>query len=230
MDKVKDYFQCVDNPEHVRKEDKELYDELEPIICELLDELKAKGRINLFTPLERKRLQNVMDNVYQLEINNNWFVELLFSQDNRKKNFLSFSSQFDLDETKFIYLYVQSCVLLGISHTELFKTFLLFHLKGSYKASDFYRTMEKFAPNAWKKLAPYVDSSLRNALAHGTWIIENDKVVLFKNSELIACEYIELKKFFFVVRKLNILYVILFEVIKKKRKEGFFELSINKQK
>jgi hypothetical protein len=165
-----------------------------------------------------------MNNVYQLEINNNWFVSMFFSRDDRKERFLSFSSEFDLDETKFTYMYVQSCVLLGIAHTELFKTFLLFHLKGSHRISKFYNVMENFAPHSWLKLSPYVNSNIRNSLAHGTWIIQNGKVVLFNNSELIGYETIELKDFFYVVRKLNILYVILFEVIKKKRKSGFFEI------
>ena len=226
MDKVKDYFPSIDNPEHIWKQDKELYDSLEPIICALLDELKANHKINLITPFERDRLQKIMDNVYQLELNNNWFIKLLFSQDSLKKNFLSCSSEFGLDETKFIHLYVQSSILLGIAHTEMFKNFLLFHLKGvSYKASDFTRTMENFAPNTWVKLKPYLDNNIRNALAHSTWIIENGKIVLFKDAELIQCESIELPKFILSIKKLNVLYVILFETIKKKRTEGFFELS-----
>jgi hypothetical protein len=225
MDKINGYFPSIDNPEHIWKQDEALYGTLEPIINELLDELKAKGKISLFPSYEAERMKKIMENVYQLEINNNWFIKMEFDDKLLKKNFLAMSAEYGINELMFTYLYLQSCVLSGIAHTEMFKTFLLYHLNVNCKVSEFYHIMENNAPHAWMKLKPYFDSTLRNALAHGTWIIENGDIVLFKDVHLIKSESMPLKTFFLEVKRLNVLYIVLFEVIKKKQLEGFFDIS-----
>lgn len=55
--------------------------------------------------------------------------------------------------------------------------------------------MATYAPKSWAKLRPLIYNNFRNALAHGTWTIENGCIVLFRDSRLIPFESLELRAF-----------------------------------
>jgi hypothetical protein len=220
---LESYLPLVENPEALGKREQELWNEIEPIILELLDELKANRKIETVFPNTKiEHMRNVMNNIYQLGINSNWLLHLTDSLENFKK-FLNVASDFGFDESKYVSLYVQSCVLSVVLHTELFKVFLLFHLKDvNQRASAFNNTMENAARNAWAKLKPYVDSQFRNSLAHGAWAIENKQVILFEDADLVPFERLDLADFIIKAKKQNVLYACLVNVVVNKAKEGFF--------
>ena len=142
--------------------------------------------------------------------------------DNAKK-FFEVNSEFGLGENDVVNLYVEIAVLLCVLHTELFKTLLLFHLKGvNHKASNFNSTMGQFAPTAWQKLKPYVDNAFRNSLAHGTWAVENKEVVLFEDAKFIIFEKLSLDEFMIRTKKQNVLFGCLVNVLATKHKANFF--------
>ena len=220
---INEYLKIVENPAVLGKGGEAYWNKIEPIICELLDELEANGKIkHVFVPIELEHMTHVIDNIYQLGINGNWLLHL-FDPTENLKNFLAVSSKFGFDERKAVNLYIQNSVLSCIFHTELFKTFLLFHLtKVNHRASDFPHTMEKVAPKSWKKLKPFVDSKFRNSLAHGTWALENKQVVLFEDAELVPYERLNLGKFMIKAKNQNILYICLSAIIIQRFKAGFF--------
>ena len=130
---------------------------------------------------------------------------------------------FGFNDVNYVYLLVELAVLLLITDTETFKTLLLFHLKDvSYKASDFVKTMKRFAPKSWTKLEPFINNKFRNSLAHGTWAIENNQIVLFENAKLVPFEKLELIDFLIRSREQNVLFACLSSVISEKIVNGFF--------
>lgn len=222
MENPEDYLKFVENPEALGEGEKKLWREIEPIICELLDELKTNEKIEtVFVGAKIEHLRNILNNPYRLGINSNWLNHILESS--HLQSFLAVSSEFGFDESKFVNLYIQLCVLSCVLHTELFKTFLLWHLKEvNYKVGSFTTTMEKAAPKAWEKLKPYVDNKFRNSLAHETWTVENKQVVLFEDAELNPYEKLDLADFMIRVKKQNVLYICLVNVVVKKIKAKFF--------
>jgi hypothetical protein len=220
---VNEYLKVIENPEVLGKGGEKYWKEIEFIISELLDELEANGKIkHVFVPIEMEHMSHVINNIYQLGINSNWVLHLLYPPENFK-SFLAVSSKFGFDETKAVNLFIQTSVLSCVLHTELFKTLLLFHLtKINHRTSQFPNTMEKAAPKSWKKLKPHVDSNFRNSLAHGTWAIENNQVVLFEDAELVPYERLNFDKFLIKAKKQNILYSCLAGIIIQRFKAGFF--------
>jgi hypothetical protein len=213
----------VQNPEAFGQAEKELWMKLEPILGELLDELKAKGKTEVsFIPTKEQHLSNIVDNLIQINKNENLLLHL-FDSPERFGQFLKVSSEFGFDEPKSTSLYVEISAYLCVLSTELFKLFLLFHLRDiDPQVSHFTRTMEEVAPTAWKKLKPYVDNEFRNSLAHGTWAIENKKIVLFRDATLEPYERLELAKFMIKIKRQNLLYACLNYLIEEKRKANFF--------
>jgi hypothetical protein len=200
--------------------EKELWTEIEPILVELLDELKASGKIEIsFAGSEKQHLKNVLDNLTQVSKNYNLVLHLF---DNVER-FLKVNSEFGLGDKELTNLYVETTVLLSILNTELFKTLLLFHLKSvNHKPSQLNSTMGQFAPIAWRKLKPYVDSDFRNSLAHGTWALENKQVVLFEDAKLVPYEKLDLGEFIIKTKKQNVLFQCLVNVLASKHKANFF--------
>lgn len=218
----------VQNPKALGPKEREYWMEIEPILSELLDEIKEKGKTEIsFIQIKEKHLCDIMNNLIQTNKNRN-ILDSLF--DNKEK-FLKGNSKFGFDEQTLTSLYVQieaySCVL----STECFKLLLLFHLRDvNPLVSRFSTTIEKLAPNAWKKLKPYVDNEFRNSLAHGTWAIERalkskkpvTAVVLFRDAELEPYKRLRLHDFMIEIKKQNILCTCLSHLIRQKRKENFF--------
>lgn len=211
------------NPNALGQGEKKLYLEIEPILNELLDELKTNGKIEIsFVNSEKQHLKNILENLSQVSINYNSLLDL-FDNANNVEEFLKVSSRFGFDEQKLVNLYVEITVLLCILNTELFKTLLLFHLKSvSHKVSNFGSTMGQFAPVTWKKLKPYVDSNFRNSLAHGTWVFENKQIVLFDDAKLVPYEKLDLANFIIRAKNQNVLFICLVNILAAKKKAGFF--------
>jgi hypothetical protein len=163
-----------------------------------------------------------MDNMLSIAQNHNLLINLAKEPDKPIK-FLEATSKFGFNETNSVNLTIQMVVLSTVVHTEIFKVFLLFHLKniGSYKASDFNRILSENAPNTWNRLKPYVDSDFRNSLAHGTWAIINKKVVLFKDAKLIPLVRLELADFIMRAKTQNVLYSCLVNTIAQKFKKDY---------
>ncbi|MGA2308052.1 MAG: hypothetical protein ABSG57_00715 [Candidatus Bathyarchaeia archaeon] len=213
----------VKNPEALGGQEKKLWKKIEPILDELLEELKAKGKIETsYVESKVNHLKSIIENLNMISINNNLLVHIADSI-GKARRFVEVVSEFGFTDSSSTHPYVEVSALLSIQNFECFKTLLLFHLRDvDFRAGNFNKTMEKFAQKAWEKLEPYLDNEFRNSLSHGTWAIENKKIVLFKDADLIPFEKLELFQFTIRAKKQNVLYACLFNLIDRKRKEGFF--------
>jgi hypothetical protein len=113
-----------------------------------------------------------------------------------------------------------------ITDIEAFKILLLFHLKdiGKCRAIDFLQILQKYAPINSKRLEPYItNTKIRNSLAHGTWAMENNQIVLFDDANLIPFKKLEIIELIEMVKKQNILIGCLSSVISDKIDKDFFE-------
>lgn len=213
------------NPEFLGQSEKEIWLKIEPILIELLDELKANGKIEtVFTKAKIEHIQNIMLNLNQIALNQNLLLDIAKDDTMERANsFLKAIAEFGFTEFLSTHLVVEVAVLQSILNLEVFKTMLLSHLRDiDLRASSFNNTMQNSAPNAWKKLKPFVDNQFRNSLAHGTWAIENKQVVLFGDADLIPYAKLELFEFFIKTKELNVLYACLISVINEKIKTNFF--------
>lgn len=217
------FAKYAENPEALGKGELDYWKEVAPIINDLLDELKANGKIETsFTKSEIEHMTHVMDNLYRLGKNSNLLINL-FKPNKNFEGFLEVASRFGFDESSLALLYIETSVLSGIFHLELFKNLLLFHLKDVDPKVNFYRTMEKNAPKTWQRLKPIVDNKFRNSLAHGSWALENKHIVLFEDAELIPFEKLNLGEFIIRVKKVNILYTCFLHVLMDKMKQGLLK-------
>jgi len=213
----------VENPDAFGLSEKELWQRIEPILDELLDELKANGKIEIsYTTSEVEHLNSILNNLNMISKNHNLLVHIADSID-KARRFVKVVSEFGFDDSSSSHLFVEVSALLLIQNFEFFKTALLFHLRNvDYRASRFDETMQSSAPNVWRKLKPILDNKFRNSLAHGTWAIENQKVVLFEDAKLVPFEKLALSDFMIRVKTQNVLYACLMNLIHKKRKDNFF--------
>jgi hypothetical protein len=211
------------NPNALGQAEKGLWKKIEPILNELLDELKANDKIEIsFMPIEREHLKSLIENLNQTGINYNLLLHVADSPD-KPQRFVKAISEFGFNEPNSTHLFIEVSVLLCVLNTELFKALLLFHLKDvNHNVSSFSQTMRKAAHKTWIKLRPYVDNDFRNSLAHGTWAIENKKIVLFKDAKLEPYEKLELGDFIIKMKSQNVLYACLVNVLVDKRKTDFF--------
>lgn len=213
----------VVNPEAISESEKAVWLELQSIIHDLLMELKSNRKVELsFTSSEIYHLKKLLKNRNEIVFNFNK-IEATTDSLEKVNSFVKAIEKFSFNDVNYVYLLVELAILLVITDTEIFKTLILFHLKDvSYKASDFVEIMKKFAPISWKKLEPFINTKFRNALAHGTWAIENNQIVLFENAKLIPFAKFELIDFLIKTRKQNLLFACLSSVISEKTVNGFF--------
>jgi len=214
----------ITNPEAQGQGEIDLWLQIEPIIIGLLDELKRKNKVKTsFYQEEIDHFKNMLDTINQANLNTIILGDLFDSLPKCTK-FLKATSAFGFDEDRIVNLYLQSTVYASILDTELFKALILFHLKDVCpQVSQFNKTIENLvSPETWKKLKQLVDSDFRNALAHGTWTVENKKVILFKDAKLERFEELPLGEFFERVKQQNTLYACSNYVLNEKRKTDFF--------
>lgn len=215
----------IANPDALAEVDKKLWNEIEPLLNNLLDELKANGKIEtIYTQSERDTLGSVLKKLDNFSSAHNTLIELFDNPD--PKPFLDATSKFGFTENGVIYMYVAAAVTLEVLSTELFKVLLLFHMKDvNFAVSRFYSTMQSAAPNSWPKLEPYVDSDFRNSLSHGTYAIVGTQIVLFNDAKLFPSTDPEaqmpLDKFMLRIKTQNVLYQCLINVLAQKKAAGF---------
>ncbi len=227
MSDPKDFFKGrIGNSEDMGQAEKDLWIQIEDALNELLDELKTKDKIRTsFDSVEIDHIKNMMDNINQLSWNN-YLLFNLFDKD-KAEAFLQAVSKFGFDEFRVVSLYIQQSIFYSISCIELFKTLLLFHLKDVDIKRSFNKIIEDEAPNAWKKLKPFVDNKFRNSFAHGTWAVENKEIILFQNAKLERYNEpynnnLKLAEFINKTREQNLVYFCAYYVFNEKWKIGFF--------
>lgn len=210
------------NPEALGEAEKKLWKKIEPILCELLDELKANGKTEVsLAPIEMKHLNSLIDNYNQTSTNHNLLVHL--ADKDKSQCFLEVTSEFSFNESKTVNLYFEVAAYLCVLSTELFKVVLLFYLRDvDQRASHFSTTMEKVAPHTWKKLKPYIDNPFRNSLAHGTWAVENKEIILFEDAELVPFARLTIADFMIRGKEQSALYACLNYVIRERVNAKFF--------
>jgi hypothetical protein len=223
--KSDDYWKkCLINPEEALGEaDKSFWIKIEPLLIELLDELKRKGKIEIvYTPIESRHLVNIVLNRNQIIMNFNVLARNTETTE-KAQRFIKKASSFGFEASNIIHLLIEFSAFMVITDFECFKTLILFHLKDvNHRASNFNRTIAKYAPLSWDKLKPLMYSDFRNALAHGTWTIENGCVVLFKDAKLVPFEKLELREFMVRTKQLSVLCNCLVSIIQDKIDANFF--------
>ena len=132
-----------------------------------------------------------------------------------------------IDEQSTIHMFIELGALLTILHTEVFRTLLLFHSKGFAPETAFGKLLYQLrapdaAPNAIRRLEPYLDLDFRNALAHGLFGTKGKQIVLYKNAKLEVWGILDLADFMIRSKNQNVLTQCMTSVIVQKKKAGFF--------
>jgi hypothetical protein len=219
-----DWSSLVANPESLGPAEKKLWLEVKPKVTNLWEELKQNGKIeSVYVRKEREHLGSVMDRLdLASKINN----VLLHTMDNREnaRRFAEATKQFGVNDQIHAGMYLQAALFSTMLEIELFKLVILFHLKDvDFDVSKFPNIMEKAAPASWKELKPYVDNEFRNAIAHGTLSIRNKKVTIYRDAKLTpARRPMELADFMMRMKRQNVLYICLLNVLWDLTKSGWF--------
>jgi hypothetical protein len=222
--KSTDWSFKVANPRAVGEAEKEHWARVEPLLTAVVDELWNADKIEtVFEETERASLVSAIRKADDLGAVYNTLLHLSDSPENAA-NFENAAEKFGFDESKIVANYVFVTFALVLLKVELFKLVLLFHLKDidSFSVADFIRTIAKAAPGSWPKLKPFVDSPLRNALAHGTYAIVNKKIALYEDAKLDLVEELDLGSFIVRAKKQD---VVLFCLINVLREKGLFALG-----
>jgi hypothetical protein len=220
-----DWSSRVANVDAFGEKEKELWNQIEPILNDVLDELKRNGFIEtIFVQKEADALWSCISKQDTFSHVSNVLLHL--SDKEKASKFVKLNAQFGLDEATVVAAYIMTVLSLSVLKTELFKLFLLFHMKRgrgvSHRVSSFNITMKGSAPDNWPKLEPFVDSPLRNALAHGTYALVNHKIVLFDDARLEPLEELQLSDIMMRTKDQDVLFQCLINVIQRKTKEGLF--------
>ena len=216
----------VANPDGMGEFEKNLWNEIEPLLNSVLDELKAGGKIEtVYTQSEMDTLGRVLKKVDDFALAHNTLIDLFDTPD--PKPFLDATSKFKFTESRVIYMYVAAAVTLEVLYTEQFKILLLFHMKDvDFAVSRFSRTMKTAAPNSWPKLKQYVRSDFRNSLSHGTYAITGRQIVSFNDAKLLPSTdpeaQMSIGKLMLRIKAQNVLYQCLIHVLAQKKASGFF--------
>jgi len=147
----------VANPEALGEKEKQLWVRLEPIVQDLLDELKDAGKIeSVFPPAKMALLQATLDKLDEFSAVHNVVLQLSESEP-KFKEFLATNSKFGFTESNTISAYVMATVTVSVLSTELFKLLLLFLTKDvDPRVANFGRTMAREAPkpgSPWSHLS-----------------------------------------------------------------------------
>ena len=212
-----DWSTKVANPDAIGEADKELWLCLEPILIQLFDELwKADKVETLFEQKEKAALRRCIEK--QDDFGRLYLVLLSLSDTKGKfEEFVKVAGRFGFTESMAVLNFIVLAISSTLLKTELFKLVLLFHLKVKDKSvANFPRTMQRVAPETWKKLQPFVDSPLRNALAHGTYAIQNGSVTVFKNAQLTDPEELGFGDFIMKTKTQDVLLQCLINVLRDK--------------
>ena len=149
MNKDELWKKWITNPESLVKSEKILWIELEGVIIDLLNELKANGKIeNSFTPSELTHFKKMLNNRNYISEN---FEKIANTTDSFEINadFVNAIKKFDFTDVNYVYMLVELSIMNLINDNETIKNVLLFILKDikGYKTTNFRSTMREFAPN-----------------------------------------------------------------------------------
>jgi hypothetical protein len=226
MNKEELWKKYIANPDAIGESEKIIWIELQEIFSDILTELKTNNKIeNNFTHSEINHFKKMMTTRNNIAEN---FGRIVETTDSSKKGyaFLNAIKNFNFNDVNYVYLIIELSIMNMITDIEAFKILLLFHLKdiGKCRAIDFLQILQKYAPVNSKRLEPYItNTKIRNSLAHGTWAMENNQIVLFDDANLIPFKKLEIIELLEMVKKQNILIGCLSSVISDKIDKDFFE-------
>ncbi len=221
---AKNWDDLVGNPEAMGEMEKKLWVELEPILGELLTELKKNGKIEtIYLPAEVEGLRVMVQTMKGCSANYN----LLLHVSQNSEDFLKAIQPFGFDGPLSFHLFIEVAIVGAVVTCEMFRTLLLFHSKSLDPRLPLGSLLKRLemsdgAPSAVAKLRPYVDSELRNALAHGLVGIEGKKIVLYKNSKFEVLDKLDLAEFMIRSKLRSVLTHCFITVINAKKREGLF--------
>jgi len=214
----------VSNPDEIAESEKIVWMELQQIISDILTELKTHNKIEAnFTHSELVHFKKMMNTRNDIAENFGKIADTTDSWE-RITDFLNAIKKFNFTDVNYVYLIVELSIMNMLMDSEIFKTMFLFYLKGikSHESTAFPSTMKNFAPINYNRLKPFINNKFRNSLAHGTWAIENNQIVLFEDAKLVPFEKLELLDFLLKVRRQNVLVSCLSSVISDKIEKVFF--------
>jgi hypothetical protein len=211
------------NPKAFNEMEKTLYEEVEPIIKDFLEELKKGNKIEIATtPAEIDQLRSVIGRYHVATAVHNFMLGI-YKAPETANSFLNVNKPFGMDDTLSVGLYLQAALFVDLLCTELFKLLVLFHLKEvDYDVSKFSNTMLKAAPIAWTKMKPYLDNPFRNAIAHCTLSVRNRQVVLYRDAKLVPIDTMEISEFMIRLKRTNIIFICLFNTLAELKRQGWF--------
>jgi hypothetical protein len=223
----RDWKDLAANPDAFGQKEKELWLKVEPILNDLLNDLKANGKIEtVFVRKDMQNLQVVVENHQKCVKNYNLLIEV-GKNNQRSASFVQAIKPFGFDDYSSAQLLIQTGILLAVVTTELFRILLLFHSKGLNPAASLegmFRQLEgkHCAPRAAKKLRPYLDLEFRNALAHGLFGTRNKRIILYKNAKFDLLDSMDLARFMIRCKDLSVVTQCLIGAIIERKKTGFF--------
>jgi len=210
------------NPEAIGEREKELWTRVEPIIDQILGELRKADKIKTASFPSDMNLPQILRQMNEFSEVYNFLIDLIDSEHDSKE-FLESNAKFGLDGSKLIAAYIIIAGTMAVLSTEFFKLLLLFFTKDLDNRVDRFKpTMKNIVPNSWPKLEPFIDNKLRNAIAHGNYAVVDQKVRLFKNAKLEIEEEMSLSDFMMRLKNQNVLGQVLIKVILRKAEKGFF--------
>lgn len=190
--------------------DKEKREKIDIALGKVMQELDEKGRLETkFTEAQISLIFDILRKINDVGESYNFFIDT-FSNPKQETRFLTSVEEFGITRANLLSMYLAAHVVAGILSTEQFKLLLLFMVAGTYKISDFYNFIEREAPTTWPELRPFIDNQFRNALAHGAYLLDKGKVVLFKNAKLEVLREMPLQDFIMAVKNENILFWCMF--------------------
>lgn len=170
----------------------------------VLEELENNNRLETrFDPARIDRLFDTLRKVRDVGVAYNFLIDL-FSSKAQEDRFLAAIQDFKVGRQELLSMYYAAHSVACILSAEQFKLLFLFMITGVHKVSDFHNVMREV--NSWPKLEPFVDNEFRNALAHGTYMIQAKKIVLFKNAKLDVLREMTRDEFVMAAKNENILF------------------------
>jgi hypothetical protein len=213
----------VANPDKLGPKEKEFWKKIEPILSNLLDEIKGNRKLKtIYVKAEMDRIYDVLKANEETGITHNILINLLRHREQRLK-FLQAVEQFGFKGTDMFRVYLSLATAVALLSIEHFKLLLLFHMTNvGKKISKFPYTMQSYAPKTWPLLKPYVDNEFRNALAHGTYAYVKGKIALYDDAELVPFKEMTLSDFMVRTKEPNVLFICLLSLLAAKKRLGFF--------
>jgi hypothetical protein len=141
----------VANPEALGDREKTLWKKMEPVLNEVLNEMKTNGKIEtVYIKAERDRLIGPLKILEETSVAHNNLIHVFEMAEQDRSLFFETMRRFAFDEASVVGMYLTLTGALTVLCTELFKLFLLFHMKDvNHNVSRFSYTMRTVAPRSW---------------------------------------------------------------------------------